>query len=356
MTVVDPLGLSGTTLAHYEVGEFLGHGAFGFVYAAVSSAGDEKALKILNPRAGAQQIIEFDNEGTLLLQLGGCSGVVDISESLDVSTTVAAAGGGSFPIRLRFHALGRASGSMDELAASAGRLDWQSRLSLFRDVVLGAHQMHLNGIVHRDLKCANCLIFLERGSLVARVADLGRSRNLSAAPSVTPMAYEMPRGDPDFAPPELLWGVGADTPETHKCADLYGLGSLLFELTFGQGITGLALYPRFPIIHSDAALPVGTRGAAYLGRASEIRGWFEPYFAAFETACPGSIRAPASAVLRQLCDPVPTNRMPVVGPGRRGPRRNELQWLLQRVDAMRAALRNDIKQRERLLIRKEGRR
>ncbi|WP_370521021.1 protein kinase [Cellulomonas sp. H30R-01] len=326
------------------------------MYAATDPSGEERAVKILNPRAGAQQMLEFENEGTLLLQLAGCSGVVDIFDSLDVSATVAVSGGGTFPIRLRFHVLKRASGSMDELAANAQMLDWPSRLSLFRDVVLGVHQMHLNDVVHRDLKCSNCLLFLQRGALSARLADLGRSRNLLAAPAAHPMLYEGPRGDPDFAPPELLWGVGSDTPETHRCADLYGVGSLFFELTFGQGITGLALQPRRTLIHAEASLPPNQRRMAYAGRASEIRAWYEPFFAAFENACPGCIRNSAGALLRQLCDPEPGRRLPSVAPGRRAQRPNELQWLLHRVDALRLTLRNDIKQRQRLSIKKEGRR
>ena len=354
MTAADPLGLAGSDLAGYRVGGFLGDGAFAFVYAATSPSGEERALKILNPRAGAQQILEFENEGTLLLQLAHCSGVVEIFESLDVPATVAQAGGGTFSIRLRFHVLRRAAGSMDELAASAQRLDWPSRLSLFRNVTLGVHQAHLSDVVHRDLKCANCLLFLEGGSLTARLADFGRSRSLSAPPAAHPMLYEWPRGDPVFAPPELLSGLGFDTPETHRCADLYGLGSLLFELTFGQGITGLALQPRMAVIDSTASLPALKRQAAYAGQVSEIRGWYEPFFAAFENTCPGSIRGAAGALLRQLCDPDPSRRLPAVAPGRRAQRANELQWLLRRVDSLRLALRNDIKQRQRLAIKKEG--
>ena len=76
-----------------------------------------------------------------------------------------------------FHVLELAEGSLADLIAVLPQLPWNERLSLFRDVVLGVHQMHSNSVMHRDLKSSNCLLFGSKGQVVsAKVNDLGRLR------------------------------------------------------------------------------------------------------------------------------------------------------------------------------------
>lgn len=283
----------------------------------------------------------------------GARGVVDILDAGDVTVNVVVAGGvAQFAVKLQYHVLELAEGSLDELLIGLSALDWPSRLALFRNIVLGVHQMHGKQLVHRDLKAANCLLFAEGSGLTAKLSDLGRSRDLSQAPGTLPLDYVYGRGDPDFAPPELLWGLGDDSPLTHRCADLYGLGSVLCELAVGQGITGLALFPQAATVMAHRSLPPAQRRAAYQARLAEIRDWYHPIFQIFDAAAPAAIRQHAGRLIRQLCDPEPQRRLPQVALGKRAPRPNDLCWLLDRVDVLRLTLGNAIRQAQGLYSRK----
>jgi serine/threonine protein kinase len=224
---------------------------------------------------------------------------------------------------------------------------------MFRDIVLGVHQMNQRNLVHRDLKAANCLLFPHGNGLTVKLSDLGRSRDLTQPAGATLDEYSFGRGDPDFAPPEMILGVGTDSPLSHRCADLYGIGSILFELAIGQGITGLALFPNAGTVLFRRSLPGDQRRKEYKLRLAETRSLYQQSFEVFDSAVPASIRQPAGQLIRQLCDPDPYMRLPKVAPGKRAPRPDELSWLLRRADALRLALSNDLRQAERLRLRKE---
>jgi len=350
----DPLAIIGQSFGEYEVLAFRDRGNFGLIYEArYRPTGTPVALKILRPSAGWEQQREFDNEGNLLLKMTGAGGVVDILDTDHVTVNVTAAGGAAqFPVRLRYHVLELADGCLTELLTNLPALDWPSRLGLFRNVVLGIHQMHSRKLVHRDVKGSNCLLFMDGRSVVAKINDLGRSRDLDQPPGALPLDYVFGRGDPDFAPPELLWGLGDDLPATHRAADLYGLRSVFFELAVGQGITALALFPQAVTIVPHQSLPLNRRRATYHARLAEIRDWYQPAFQIFDGAVPAAIRQQAGRLVRQLCDPDPERRLPQVALGRRRSTGKELGWLLNRVDILRLTLNNDLKQVERLRLRK----
>jgi eukaryotic-like serine/threonine-protein kinase len=354
MMPLDPLNIIGNTLGEYEIVSYRGAGAFGYVYEALHNvSGTGVALKILNPNAGWPQRREFDNEGSLLLALTGDSGVVTILDTGAQRINVVATGLAQFPFQLRYHVLELAQGSLDELLAELSKLDWPSRLKMFRDIVLGTHQMHQRNLVHRDLKAANCLLFTDGNSVTVKLSDLGRSRDLSRPAGATQQEYFFGRGDPNYAPPEMILGIGADSALSHRCADMYGIGSILFELAIGQGITGLALLPNAASIVARRSLPPDQRQKEYRLRLAETRSWYGSAFELFDSAVPKPIRQPAGQLIRQLCDPDPYSRLPRVAPGKRALRSDELLWLLRRADVLRLTMNNAIRQAEQLRSRKE---
>ncbi len=322
---------------------FLGSGAFSLVYEAMHvPSGAHVALKILKPGASLDENREFENEGQLLVKLSGSSGVVNLLDttSAQVSVTLAATGQNVL-LNTRFHVLELANACLVELLAHRGRLPWSERLELYRGVALGVHQMHCKHVMHRDLKTANCLLFERPGhDVAAKVADLGRSRDLTQLPGASPWQYIVGRGDPNFAPPETLWQLGQDQAASHRQVDLYGLGSLFFELATGIGLTGIALLPKWSVIAGDLALPTDRRRLLYASRAHEIRGWFETAYALLGKELPPSIRAYSTGLVRHMCDPVPERRMPVVGPGRHATSTHDLNWLLRSIDILRKTLHN----------------
>lgn len=356
MTSGDQLGLVGQEFSDYLVLEFINSGQFGQVYSAKhSDSGQVVALKVLMPGASVAARQEFENEAKLLLRLTGARRVVDILDSGTARIELMTQVGQPFPFDVQFHVLELAVGCLEDFVTVLDQLEWPARLALFRDVVLGVHQMHLKQVAHRDLKTSNCLLFGEPRQLRVKLSDLGRSRDVTASPLARVNDYRYNRGDPDHSPPELLAGVGNDSELNHKCADLYGLGSLLCELTLGVQITALALYPRESELFSIVNTPAGTaREALYRARIPEIRDWFEDAFVAFEESVPAVLKHPLSRMIRQLCDPDPRKRVPQVPPGKRAGRGNDdLSWLLRRLDICKLLLRNSLRQAESL-ARKKG--
>lgn len=352
---MDPLGLIGQDLGDYTVGAFRGTGAFGVVHeGSHPRAGSSIALKVLRPGADPQSQLEFQNEGTLLVALSSASRVVDIVDTRTETVNVTLPFGGSMPVPIKFHVLELAECSLTDLIVDLHDLDWTTRLSLFRDVVLGTHQLHQKGIVHRDLKTANVLVFEQGNRVVAKLNDFGRSRDL-AATAATAVIYDFGRGDPSHAAPEFLWGAGQDAGITHVAADLYGLGSVFVELVLGFGITGLAMSPHLAMVIPHHSLSPADRKQSYQHRLAEVRSWYAPYYDFIEQSVPPPIRQQAGQLIRQLCDPDPLQRFAKVAPGRRGPREGELTWLLRKVDSMTKGLKHAIREANRLADKKAAR-
>lgn len=335
------LPLVGQSLGDYRVEAYLDGGQFGDVYRATHEpSGTAVALKVLDPNASVEQIREFDNEAELLVKLSGATAVVNLLDTQSAPYTLIPPGPGiPFHLTLRFHVLELAQDNLATVVALRAAVPWSDRLALFRGVVLGAHQMHLKNIAHRDLKSSNCLLYQRRFNVLeAKVADLGRSRDLTQPSLASAHLYAMPRGDPAFAPPELIWGLGTDTPEQHLRSDLYLLGSILFELATGQGITAMVLLPRLSIFFSDLAMPPPIRAARFSGRLLEIRSWYESEYSLLYSELPPCLRHPTVELLRQLCDPDPVRRLPRVARGRRASVPPGLLWLIARVDILRKLL------------------
>ncbi|GMF43718.1 unnamed protein product [Phytophthora fragariaefolia] len=95
---------------------------------------------------------------------------------------------------------------------------------IFIQIALGVHHLHANGVMHRDLKCGNVLLF-QSGRVV--LGDFGTSK------VVTPNNHEPEAqsltstvvGSPLYMSPEML------ESEPHGFAtDIWSLGCVLYEL------------------------------------------------------------------------------------------------------------------------------
>lgn len=328
--------LIGSSIGDYDLLDCIGEGAFGTVFRATHiPTGTGVAVKVLRLGATLEEVREFENEAQLLARLTGTTNVVELLDSQTTSVTNPRLLGSALPFPMQFHVMELADRSLDYLLAHRDKIPWTERILHYRNVSLGVHQMHLRDIVHRDLKSSNCLLFSRPRHVVeTKVSDLGRARDLTQASGAQLSSYSIGRGDPRFAPPEFLWRQGIDRGQAHRCSDLYGLGSLLFEVATGQGLTGIALQPRLGIIAADLRLPSSRWPVQYRSRIPEIRNWFDVAYQIFAAELPASIRTEAVALVRQLCDPDPDHRTPYTRAGKSTVPNNDLNWIVRRIDIL----------------------
>jgi hypothetical protein len=334
-TVPDParLYLGALLDDRFEVQEFLAQGGFSFVFSGYDHANRAKvAIKVLRLGASSSDTSEFENETRLLQLLGRVSHVVDIVASGQGSVLVSPVGGHDIvQLPVQYMVLEHADAALDELVLSRDRLPHVHRLGLFRHVVLGLHQMHVHGVVHRDVKAENCLVFERRGQGLVKLADLGRSKRLSEAQRFAAEDYLTGRGDLRYAPPEFLWGQGGADETTLRRADLYLLGSVLFELVIGQAITAMALGPGVAVQVAHWAQGAGNteREGAFQAVVREVTARYQTAFGLFDAEVPAAVRQPLGGLLRQLCNPDPAIRE---HRGRFGLADKDMGWVLRRTD------------------------
>lgn len=338
--------LIGQTFGDYRIGDCIGRGGFALVFEAVhSKTGKSVAFKVLPPTGDPEPSLEFQREGVLLLRLSGASNVVALHKTDRLSLPMKS-GALEIPVAMPFHILELAQGCLQELVLHRDQLDWVERLRLWRGVVLGVHQMHLRQIVHRDLKSENCLLFVRpKNQTDCKITDLGRSRHLPSPPSHAPQQYVTGLGDMRFAPPEFLAWQGDDSKETHICSDLYGLGSVLFELATGQGITAMSLGYGPTVVRANLSLLQSGQTIDLTGMRSD----FEFAYRLFESSVPGAISKQAGNLLRHLCDPEPLARLPMPKFSRKGVEPG-LDWLLLRADILIRTLTADAKSKSPISI------
>lgn len=110
-------------------------------------------------------------------------------------------------------------------------------LPLMRQVIGALSELHVRGIVHRDIKPDNVLVSDVDGQCVAKLTDLGISKSLVGQdPGLT--AENCVVGTPYYMSPEAVTGCRIDTTSgkawyVGKQSDVWGIGVMLYELVTG---------------------------------------------------------------------------------------------------------------------------
>ncbi|MBP1610089.1 MAG: serine/threonine protein kinase [Acidobacteria bacterium] len=211
----------GKTMGHYRVGEQLGRGGMGEVYAADDLNLNRKvALKFL-PDAFAgdpKRMARFEREAKLLASLN--------------HPNIAAIYGLEQAEGKRFIAMEFVEGETLAQRIGKGALLVDEALALCRQIAEALEAAHEKGVIHRDLKPANVIIaegdkvkILDFG-LAKALADETQRVDSSQSPTLTE-AMTRPGvilGTAAYMSPEQAKGKAAD-----KRADIWAFGCLLFE-------------------------------------------------------------------------------------------------------------------------------
>ncbi|WIY05134.1 protein kinase [Amycolatopsis mongoliensis] len=217
--------------SRYRLGDQLGMGAMGRVFAGSDEQGKAYAFKVLRDELveDPELVARFLQERSILVGLRhpNLVGVHDlVVEGETVAIVMDLVGGGDLRARL--------TAEKSLLPAEVARIG--------AGVAAALGAVHQAGVVHRDVKPENVLM----DGTVPRLTDFGISR-LATATDLGRRSLLV--GTPQYLAPELGKGLEA-TP----ASDLYSLGILLYELCCG--VTPFAGQSTFAVIRlHESALP-----------------------------------------------------------------------------------------------------
>jgi|GEM_PF-2696516 len=201
-------------LAHYEVYEVLGRGAFGVVLKAF----DEKlhrmvAIKAMNPELA----ITSPPRKRFLREARSAAAVKD-----EHIVSIYAVEEQPIPYLVMEYVPGK---TLQMYLDEHGPLDLVDVLQIGQQIAIGLAAAHEKGLIHRDIKPAN--ILLETGlETKAKLTDFGLAR---AADDASLTQSGLIAGTPLYMAPEQARGQALD----HR-ADLFSLGSVLYTMVCGR--------------------------------------------------------------------------------------------------------------------------
>jgi len=207
--------VTGTKLGPYEIVAPLGTGGMGEVYRARDPRLDrDVALKILPEGLLGDEIArrQFRREAMALARLSHphIAVIYDVGQEAGVDYLVMECVQGE---------------SLAEKLKS-GPLEEQEVVSLGAQVAEALEEAHQQGVVHRDLKPANIMVTTKQQ---VKVLDFGLAKLLISTASFT--ETQSPAGTLPYMAPEQLNGESADAR-----TDIYGLGTVLFEMAAGRQV------------------------------------------------------------------------------------------------------------------------
>ncbi len=242
----DPLGLSGRTLSHFRVGEPLGSGGMGVVYAAEDTRlGRMVALKVPLPERHP------DASGRRrFLQEARSAGAIDHPNVCAIHEVGETADGHLFLAMPLYR-----GETLRALLEREGALPAARAVAIARQVARGAAAAHAGGIVHRDLKPANVMLLPDG---LVKVLDFGlakaREQGLSATGAML--------GTAAYMAPEQIRSEPVDAR-----TDLWALGVVLYEMVTGRkpfrGEHDVSL--AHAIVHDEPAPLAAVRGGLPAG-------------------------------------------------------------------------------------------
>ena len=117
----------------------------------------------------------------------------------------------------------------EDLKALNKQLNFEEKIRIIKNVALGLHAAHTQGLIHRDVKPANIMLnHNEEGQWKPYIMDFGIARE-QAAPGLT--STGMVVGTPFYMSPEQAKGKMMNQD---RRSDIYSLGVTMYELFTGD--------------------------------------------------------------------------------------------------------------------------
>lgn len=203
-------------LSDFELGEVLGVGTVGTIYAAKNrETGQVVAVKKLHPAVSQDPTIRARFQREML-----------VLSRLQHPNIIAYHGGGDDNGMLFYVMELVDGGTVKDLLESRGTFGWPVTVELARQICSALQYAHNHGVIHRDLKPGN--LFLTRDGEV-KLGDFGIARDLRNSDLTS---SGMTVGTHAYMAPEQITG---DASISGK-ADLYALGCCLYEMMTGKKV------------------------------------------------------------------------------------------------------------------------
>ena len=277
-----------------------GGGSFSLLFEAEDEHQENRkvALKFLYPfERDAYRRECFERESVVLEQLRGQRDIIQLVAPRAEFTYILQPG---FEIPLSYYAVEFAKSDLGALIES-GVINAVTGLIYFRAMCRSVQRIHGSRIAHRDIKPPNFLVMHDD---TIKLSDFGTARVLDGVtPGLLADYARFPPGDLGYVAPEMLASLHDDDPSIALVADIFALGSCLFEMYSGVPL-GVLLFD-----HSFQADLIQAMGAVQRGRRIQTYHQFVtnianarplPSLAAFAPNMPRSIVSQVDDLYRSM--------------------------------------------------------
>ncbi len=216
-------------LGVFDLIEPLGHGGMGEVWRGRHRHQQvPAAVKLIKGPGGLEERLRFEHEVQSHAALDH-PGIVYLFDYGTVSVGEAAGSRGKLLPGSPYLVMELAEhGSVRELLPIDS---WASAYAILRSVLDALAHAHARGVIHRDLKPGNILIFGDTERVRIKLADFGLAHALSDEHARPLDELSQPSGTPAFMAPEQVLGKWRTFgPWT----DLYAVGCIAYELVCGR--------------------------------------------------------------------------------------------------------------------------
>ncbi len=204
----------------YILGERLGSGGMGVVYAAETLRGLPVVVKVARAEPSGDDYAGRSLRREMIA--GRRVYHPNVVQVLDYGDIV----GGAFIVMERVHGV-----LLGDFIEQQGTLTVPRVLEISRALLAGLGAMHAAGFVHADVKSDNVIVEHQPGGdLTVKLIDLGLARRFGDELSELGMdGRRMMSGTPEYMAPEVIDGGPATA-----AADIYAVGVILYEMLTGE--------------------------------------------------------------------------------------------------------------------------